>query len=365
MPRRWFDAHLDLAYLAVSGRDMLASPDRAGGPDLPAAVTLPSLRAGHVDAALATIFIEPGDAEGPARYRRADPASASRAARAQLDVYNLWALEGHIALGTDRRRPSPHPGPPPLRAAILIEGADGIASPDELPWWIERGVAAVGLAWATGSRYAAGNADEPTRALTPLGREMVRAIDHARTPAGRRVLHDLSHLSDASLRELLELADGPVMASHSNCRSIIASRDLHSGAIPAPLASRADPARVLLQRHLGDDTIREIARRDGVIGINLYSPFLIPGAARDRRATIDESIAHVERVRELTGSTAHVGLGSDMDGGFAADKLPRGIDTPAGLARLADALSSRGWSDEGIHAFAWGNWARLFALDQP
>ena len=65
----WFDAHLDLAYLAVNGRNMhapLHPPPRGGvgGPDLPAAVTLPSLADGNVSLALATIFTEP---DGEAR----------------------------------------------------------------------------------------------------------------------------------------------------------------------------------------------------------------------------------------------------------------------------------------------------------
>ena len=67
-----------------------------------------------------------------------------------------------------------------------------------------------------------------------------------------------------------------------------------------------------------------------------------------------------ERVVDLHGHTRGVGLGSDMDGGFSAAALPQGIDTPRDLKKLANALSARGWTEERVDAFAWGNWARFF-----
>jgi membrane dipeptidase len=338
---RWFDAHLDLAAMAVNGRDMLARPEDVTGPWPPASVTLRSLRDGSVASVLGTIFLEPDgkDAEG---YPAGDDAMANVRGLEQLAWYHAMARQGHVHLATASIvEGSTTPGQPPANPTaptcrILVEGADPIRSPDELPWWRDRGVAAVGLAWARASRFAGGNTE--AHGLTDLGRAMARALD------ALAIVHDLSHLSDRACDELLDLASGRVVASHSNCRALLGD------------------ARN--QRHLRDDTIRAIAARNGVIGLNLFSRFLIPAHTPSSepipRATLDAAADHVLHICNLTGSASHVGLGSDMDGGFSALALPMGIDRPTDLWRLAERLSRRGMPDADLHAFAWGNWSRFW-----
>ncbi|MEO1510478.1 MAG: membrane dipeptidase, partial [Planctomycetota bacterium] len=159
--------------------------------------------------------------------------------------------------------------------------------------------------------------------------------------AAERVVPDLSHLSDRSLQQLLERTDDLVVATHSNCRALL-DDDM---------------------RHLTDETIREIARRGGVVGLNLYSGFLDSKHMRSGRATIDDCVRHVEHVCGLVGSTAHIGLGSDLDGGFDATHLPRGIDRPTDLAKLFEALAGNGWSEDDLDAFTHRNWRRVFQSD--
>lgn len=358
MPAR-FDAHLDLAYLAACGRDMDLDPPLAGGPDLPGAVTLKSLVEGSVGAALATIFIEPGEGHQAVRYDPADPASARRAAQAQLDLYHAWEHRGLVEIGFE----APASPATPLRLGVLVEGADGIGSPEELPWWAERGVRAIGLTWARSSRYAGGNAVDPDAdpGLSDLGRAMVRAMDQVAI-AGRTLVHDASHLSDRSLAELFEVTDAPIIASHSNCRALVGRAPLDRTAIPGELAGRPRADQRVLQRHLTDESIVEIARRGGVVGLNLYSPFIIPGAARDRRATLEEWVDHADHVCQVVGHHRAVGLGSDMDGGFSAQRLPSGIDLPCDLAALEGALARRGWTPGAIRALMWDNWASFWGL---
>src|SRR5262245_58184308 len=98
----WFDAHLDLAYLAVCGRDMTAAPERAGGPDLPGCVTLPSLTAGNVKSCLGTVFTELGG-NNPASYADGDAPGAHRAGLAQIATYQSWAEHGLASLGLSGR----------------------------------------------------------------------------------------------------------------------------------------------------------------------------------------------------------------------------------------------------------------------
>lgn len=213
-------------------------------------------------------------------------------------------------------------------------------TPDELPWWVERGVIAIGLAWWTPSRYAGGNGTDT--GLTDIGRDMIRAMDDL------NVVHDLSHLSQRATDELLEATDRPVIASHSNARARLGATD--------------NPG---WQRHLADDTIREIARRGGVIGLNLCGNFLKykPGADSVEKLapTIDDAVALIEHVCDITGSRAHIGLGSDMDGGFSAKQMCAGIEKPTDLENLAAALTTRGWTDNEVNAFRHNNWRRFFA----
>lgn len=323
----WFDAHLDLAYLAECGRDLDAPADAAGGPHPPAAVTWTSLREGGVRFCLGTIFTE-ADGDDAVGYPAGDAKAAARRGRAQLAQYERAAATGRIAIMP--RRGCKASSDAPISLGILMENADPIASPDELGWWVSQGLVAIGLSWAKASRYAGGNS--VTTGLTDEGRVLVGEMDRL------GVVIDVSHLSDASLDQVLTMTDSPVMASHSNCRALL---------------DRAN------QRHLTDDAIIEIAKRGGVIGLNLYEKFLAPPATT-RGATIDDAIRHIERVCQLAGHRRSIGLGSDMDGGFSASGLPGGIHAPRDLSKLLEALSSRGWSDEDLRAFACDNWLRFW-----
>lgn len=360
MPSRFFDAHLDLAYLTELGRDMHTGLDDCRGKLLPAAVTLPSLRDGGVRGCLGTIFTEaigPGATpDAPeAAYPAGDALAAWRAGMRQLKLYHAWRDGGVIELMG--RRGGPHPAraePPagagrptgathdPLLLGILMECADPIETPDQLDEWAAGGVIAVGMAWWRGSRYAGGNG--VGAGLTDLGRELATRMD------ALGIVHDLSHLSQRATDELLAHTGVPVIASHSNCRALLdgeANKDW--------------------QRHLADETIAEIGCRGGLVGLNLVRNFIRTGLDRNDptdRPTIEETIAHVEHVCEIMGHRRGIGLGTDMDGGIKATDLPRGIDTPRDLHKLCETLRARGWSGQDVEGFAWGNWARFWGIDR-
>lgn len=345
---RWFDAHLDLAYLAACGRDIAAPLNPLAGPHPPAAVTLDSMREAGVAGCLATVFIEPhpspfaGGAtdEHPfiegVSYRAGDAESAHTAGAAQLSTYAQLASRGLIRLNTSQgrlQRQTGGAGRAPW-VGVLIEGADPIRSPSELTWWAQRGVVAVALAWWTASRYAGGNGTD--EGLTPMGRELIAEIDRL------GLVHDLSHLSQRSCDELLSLTDRPVIASHSNCRALLDGKT---------------------QRHLADPAIREVARRGGVIGVVLHSAFIDSACDKEGRASVARLCDHIDRIADLHGHARAVGLGSDIDGGFSADRLPSGINSHGDLRLITDELSRRNHKDADIEAFAYGNWARFWGLD--
>lgn len=346
----WFDAHLDLAYLAENGRDMHASLADCRGRYQPAAVTLSSLNEANVTKCLGTVFTEAidptkSDSEsGAFTYPFEDADAAYRAGMRQLLLYRTWFDAGLISR-MPKRGESAADSDAPLQLGVLIECADPITNPDELEQWADLGVIAIGMAWWHQSRYAGGNGTDhtqPGNGLTDLGRALAKRMDEL------NIVHDLSHLSQRATDELLSLTDRPVIATHSNSRALM-----------------GDPDSKDNQRHLADETIIEIARRGGVIGLNLLGDFITPnmnkGKKKGERALISDCICHIEHVCQLTNSRNHIGLGSDMDGGFGADGLPESINTPSDLTVLADALSVQGWADTEIAGFAHANWERFWA----
>lgn len=332
------DAHLDLAYLADNGRDLLALPDNGAS----GWVTLPTLRAGGVELVLATIFTEARLPDAPHGYvDRDDREGAERAAQRQLAIYLALERDGHVRIvrtaadldgigarepGSDARRDQV-----PLPIVILMEGADPIRTPGAAEEWFRAGVRVVGLSWTYGSRYAGGNGCPG--GLTAEGRELVAAFDDL------GMVHDVSHLSDEAFDELLGVARGRVLATHSNCRALL-----------RPIA-----------RHLRDAQVRAIVERDGLVGLNLYGAFL----AIDRRATIDDCLRHLDHVTAIAGRRDVVCLGSDMDGGFPPDQLPDALERPEHLPRLLDALRRHGWSERDVDGFARENLLRFLRQALP
>jgi len=67
----------------------------------------------------------------------------------------------------------------------------------------------------------------------------------------------------------------------------------------------------------------------------------------------------------LTGSAAHVGIGTDFDGGFGVESVPQGLDTIGDLYTIGAALRERGYAEEDIHAIMYGNMLRKLRVALP
>jgi membrane dipeptidase len=119
---------------------------------------------------------------------------------------------------------------------------------------------------------------------------------------------------------------------------------------------------------LSDEMIRRLAERDGVIGVVLYNRFIQRDwQPNDRKdvVTVEHVVAIIDYICQLTGSARHVGIGSDMDGGFGAEAIPYPMNTTSDLWLLKDALFHRGYAPEDVQAILSGNFLRAVTRGLP
>jgi membrane dipeptidase len=330
------DAHLDLAYNGLHGREVLLpaaqqTPGNVAEDGIPS-VGLPDLRRGSVGLICATIFCEPDTGKpGNRGYKTADEAHAE--ARRHVQWYQEQFAAGEMTLVRTARE-LPKAPQRSIGTIILMEGADPLRDEEDVKFFFDAGVRLVGLAWKR-TRHAGGTgAPGP---LTDDGRRMVRILDRF------GIVHDTSHLAEESFWNLLELTDGPVMASHSNCRAF-------------------NPT----DRQLSDEMIRAIVQRNGVIGINFYDKFLVPPEEfRKRKANLNDLLRHMRHICEIAGDARHVAIGTDMDGGFGREEIPQEIPSAGEMPVLAEFLGGNGFSAQEVEGIMGANWRRFFEQALP
>ena len=182
-----------------------------------------------------------------------------------------------------------------MRSSLFsVEGGAGLfpTSP-ELDVLAMGGLCVYGMAWET-NELATSCWDKNDKGLSELGKQMARRCDSL------GIISDVSHLSDKSFYDLMEVSRFPVLATHSNFRELCAS-----------------------PRNLTREMAKMIVERGGVIGLNLYSEFL--NDSKD--ATLDDILRHVDFALENFGENS-LGFGFDLDG---VDKLPVGISLESSI----------------------------------
>jgi len=249
------------------------TPERNGD----CTVGWPEYQRGQVAAVFATLFA------APARKKEvgdvlmyADDQTAHRLYRGQIDVYRKLA-DSHpdkFRLITSAKeldsvvehwsRPVQDGEGHPVGMIYLMEGADGIRSPDELAEWYDLGLRIIGLAWA-GTRYSGGT-DEPGP-LTVEGRRLISAM------MDYNFILDLSHMDEAAARESLDRYEGPVIATHSNCAALMRGSE----------SNRHLPDDVIRKLGLSPADMEKLRRRDNGQPPGLYGRVSIVSALRSAR----------------------------------------------------------------------------------
>ncbi len=347
------DAHLDLAYNALGyGRNPrhplahIRATEKRDPHRGQATVSFEAMQKGGVGLCFGTLFISPASspkASFTTDIVYGDAQEAHALAMTQLDYYHRLSdedarirLVGDLAdldavIASHQTAAVENRQNPLVGIFPSMEGADPIREPEEVEYWYERGLRAIGLAWDD-TRYADGDWNA-RRGLTDDGRLLLEIM------AEYNLILDLTHMSDKAIHEALDRYEGPIMASHSNARTLV----------PGP-------------RQLTDDQIRLIGERGGIIGAVLFNKFLRAGHAMGdpkHRVTLDHVVAHIDHVCQLLGSAAHVGIGSDLDGGFGREDIPAEMDNIADMPLIAAKLRERGYAETDVANIMGGNWVKL------
>ena len=346
-----FDAHLDLAMNAMEwNRDLRLAisdirdrethlsdkPDR--GKNM---VSFPAMRAGNIGLCMATQiarYVKPGNTL-PGWH---SPEQAWAQTQGQLAWYrtmesqgelaqikNLVQLEKHLDLWS-----KPSDNKRPIGYILTLEGADSIVNFDYLEKAYQEGLRAIGPAHYGPGTYAYGT--NASGGIGKKGKALLKEMERL------NLILDVTHLSDESFWEALDSFNGPVWASHNNCRSLVPH-----------------------QRQFSDDQIKALIQRGAVIGVVLDAWMLVAGWQKgislpaEMGAGISSAIDHLDHICQLAGNASHVGIGSDLDGGFGKEQSPADMDTIADLQKFVPMLQERDYTPSDIEKIMHGNFLQF------
>lgn len=347
------DGHLDLSMNAIQwDRDLCQSvytirvqenihtqKGRALG-----TVAFPEMRQGRIALSIATLIAR-STGHPIAGFDFRTPMQAYGMAHGQLAYYRAMAMTGEVRIIDDVTSLTNHMAAwhtwendaipaetPPLGLVISMEGADPILDPAQLESWYDAGLRLLGPTHYGPGRYAGGTGTE--MGLTDLGPPLLAEM------ARLGIALDLTHCSDQSFWQALELYNGPVLASHNNCRALVPH-----------------------QRQFSDEQLSAIIERDGVIGVAcdtwMLQPGWIVGKTTNEQVTLSTVVDHIDHICQLTGNCRHAAIGTDLDGGYGREQSPSDLDTIADLQNFVELLAGRGYGDDDIAAIMHGNWVRF------
>lgn len=222
---------------------------------------------------------------------------------------------------------------------ILI-GMEGLSTVGEnldlIDFYHDFGARHASLTWNEENALATGAKGSPDRGLTALGKKAVKKINQ------KNMLMDVSHLNDKSFWDVINVTDKPIIASHSNCRSLCG-----------------------VPRNLTDDQLRKIAESGGLVGINSFNEFVHKDTDKQN---IEMLVRHVSHMAEVMG-TDHIGIGMDycdfLDdssmSSFSSQETSYtvGLEDASKTYNIVTELKKAGFSEDEIEKVAYKNFHRI------
>jgi membrane dipeptidase len=351
------DSHLDLGWSALHWNRDLRLPleeirriEVESGCTLKGAgnntVCLPAMREANLCLSFATVLTWVNMPDNMTRgFNSQEQAYAD--GMTHIYYYRVLEAEGLVRIIEDRAtldahmaeweawEKSPAGKQPPLGFVIAMEGADPIVGPWQVETWWKDGLRAPSLVHYGIGPYGHGHDREG--GLTPAGRELLKEFERV------GMILDITHLSDQSFWEAVELFSGPLMASHHTCRALV-----------------PDP------RQLSDEQITYLIGRGTMIGVAFDDWMLYPNWPRrpaqpgaNQWVSIDDAVNHIDHICQLAGNSLHAGIGSDLDGGYGTEQTPRDLNSIVDLQKIPDLLRRRGYKEADIENIMYRNWARF------
>ncbi|MFZ5642365.1 MAG: dipeptidase [Bacillota bacterium] len=302
------DAHCDSLTAALEqGRRLGQISDKGH-------VDFPRLRRGGVNVQFFAAFISPSFRDNPLARAMEIFDAFHEEVNANSDMVEAVFCYGDIESIICRKK---------LAALLSVEGGEALAGRIEvLRMFYRIGVRCITLTWNGRNELADGVSETGTGGgLTKFGESVVREMNRM------GMLVDVSHLSERGFWDVLKLSQKPVIASHSNCRTLCDH-----------------------PRNLTDDQIKALASAGGVAGLCFYPNFIDSGSAN-----IERVLDHAEHMAGVAGVDC-IGLGSDFDG--IDSTIPELGDVTC-LPSLTEGLLRRGFSGEDVKKIIGGNLLRV------
>ena len=234
-----------------------------------------------------------------------------------VQIKDIESLENHIELWKSNEPKKP------IGYILSLEGADSIVDISYLEKSHESGLRAIGPAHYGPGVYAHGT--DSVGGIGQKGRELLKKVEEL------NLILDATHLCDKSFWETMKVYNGPVWASHNNCRVLVNQN-----------------------RQFSDEQIKELIRRDAVIGVALDAWMMVPNWVRGKstpegmNVTLEIAVDNIDHICQLAGNCDHVGIGTDLDGAFGKEQSPADLETIADLQKIPNLLEKRGYSSSDI-----------------
>lgn len=345
-----FDAHLDLSMNAMewnrdlrwsvpdiraSEKNMTDKPDRGKN-----TVSFPAMRQGNVGLCVATQIARYVHKDNPLPGWKS-PEQAWAQTQGQWAWYRAMEADGQLRQITNAKQLEAHlreweanQAHTPLGYILSLEGADSIVGMGHLEKAVAQGLRALGPAHYGPGTYAHGT--NSIGGIGAKGKALLKEMERL------QLILDATHLCDQSFWETMSVYSGPVWASHNNCRKFVDHN-----------------------RQFTDEQLLELIARKGVIGVALDAWMMVPHWQRGHSTpegmglTLDQMVQNIDHICQLAGNSRHVGIGTDLDGGFGKEQCPADVDTIADLQKLPDKLRQRGYQLEDIRNIMHGNFIRF------
>ncbi|MBR1738291.1 MAG: dipeptidase [Firmicutes bacterium] len=184
---------------------------------------------------------------------------------------------------------------------LSIEGCEILeGNKENISRLYEKGIRIMTICWNYENELGYGAATEIKKGLKKFGMECVEEMNRC------GIIADISHLNEQGAYDVCQRAE-KVIASHSNAKRVCGHL-----------------------RNLTDEQIKMIKEKNGMIGINLYPPFL----SEDTKAGIYDIEKHIEHISEIAGEN-NIGFGCDFDG---IDDVPENISSISDIYKVRDAI---------------------------